>query len=383
MGLARRVFFLAGAALAFPVLVIAFFCAVYAATWHGVGVAGGVIASVVSTLAIIHGGRAGKRPRRIKTAWLVVAGASVTFLYFSATRAAKGRGGDPQLLVEHAFLDPDGQLPGASAANLFCEWDQVAIGTALARWFDPKIDARQAKRIRQLTFPLYEAMSSDPAFADMGSVLAWAYSSVLSHAPAIGHYVAIVPRREEGRSGGFVVFLHGGAGNFSSLWYALAPLARDHGHTLLCPSFRFGNWHEEGGVETIQRTIKQARSRFVPTPPRQVIVALSDAGPGAMRFVEKQPTLVKAVILLSARFDSQELARGASGGVWRDVPVLLVHGADDRRIPVRQARDAAGVLREAGADVTLLVLEGEDHSLFFSQRPRVLREIAVWLRDAR
>jgi dipeptidyl aminopeptidase/acylaminoacyl peptidase len=46
-----------------------------------------------------------------------------------------------------------------------------------------------------------------------------------------------------------------------------------------------------------------------------------------------------------------------------DIPVLLIHGRDDTRVPIAQSRQMADALRRAGKPVELIELAGEDHFL--------------------
>ncbi|MDR2932423.1 MAG: prolyl oligopeptidase family serine peptidase [Oscillospiraceae bacterium] len=54
-----------------------------------------------------------------------------------------------------------------------------------------------------------------------------------------------------------------------------------------------------------------------------------------------------------------------------DVPLLIMHGADDDRVLVHHATDMAEKLEEYGKDYKLLVYEGEGHSFTFDYRGEV------------
>ncbi|MFT3915408.1 MAG: prolyl oligopeptidase family serine peptidase [Anaeromyxobacteraceae bacterium] len=49
------------------------------------------------------------------------------------------------------------------------------------------------------------------------------------------------------------------------------------------------------------------------------------------------------------------------------VPLLILHGEADERVPVAQARALAEAVRKAGGDVTLEVVPGDDHGLSRSE----------------
>jgi dipeptidyl aminopeptidase/acylaminoacyl peptidase len=55
-------------------------------------------------------------------------------------------------------------------------------------------------------------------------------------------------------------------------------------------------------------------------------------------------------------------------------PVLLIHGADDLVVPVKQSELMENALKKAGKDVTYLRLKGDDHSLSNSDNRRAALE---------
>ena len=365
----------------FPFLGGAGFFALHAATWHGVGFWICVAAIPASVVGFIATGRRPRPPHLSRPFWLGTLLTAVVFLVVSFRRAPVGSGGDATLRVEHVFTATGDRFPRFSGPNAIAEWDQVAAGIALARWLDPYIDAAQADHLRDLLFPLYSAMRDDLAFADMGSVLTWAYSDVFGASFPSDHYVALIPRPSDAtrRTPG-IVFLHGSAGNFSCYWYALAPLAREMGHAVVAPSFGFGNWHREGGSATIHRVTEHAQSRYGLGDRPLYLVALSNAGRGALRAVAQRPRLFRGVVLISAVLDDESIAQATDRRAWDHVSVLLIHGTDDRRIPARHAEQNLAVLRRSGARVTGEIVSGEDHFLLLSRRSWVLERIADWTR---
>ena len=66
-------------------------------------------------------------------------------------------------------------------------------------------------------------------------------------------------------------------------------------------------------------------------------------------------------------------------GHHRDLPVLLLHGTVDERVPVSYSRDFATALSAAGHPTTLTVLPGEDHDSIYAAQV-VAPTIAQWLK---
>jgi dipeptidyl aminopeptidase/acylaminoacyl peptidase len=61
-------------------------------------------------------------------------------------------------------------------------------------------------------------------------------------------------------------------------------------------------------------------------------------------------------------------------------PVLLMHGAEDTVVPIQQSKTMERALKEAGKEVTMVTLPGEDHWLSRSAtRTRVLQELDTFL----
>jgi dipeptidyl aminopeptidase/acylaminoacyl peptidase len=62
------------------------------------------------------------------------------------------------------------------------------------------------------------------------------------------------------------------------------------------------------------------------------------------------------------------------------VPVLLLHGTDDRVVPFEQSQEMADALKGAGKNVRLVKLDGGDHALSFqSHRLQFFTELEAFL----
>jgi dipeptidyl aminopeptidase/acylaminoacyl peptidase len=64
---------------------------------------------------------------------------------------------------------------------------------------------------------------------------------------------------------------------------------------------------------------------------------------------------------------------------WNAAPMLVLHGANDERIPIDFVTRAVESLRVHGAEVEREVFASEDHYLVFTQRARVRAAIARWI----
>ncbi len=79
--------------------------------------------------------------------------------------------------------------------------------------------------------------------------------------------------------------------------------------------------------------------------------------------------------------DPNTIARSPARAVSKvRAPILLLHGADDTVVPIQQSKAMERALLEAGKQVTLVTLPGEDHNLSRSEtRMRVLQELEAFL----
>ncbi|WP_144006931.1 S9 family peptidase, partial [Pelomonas sp. KK5] len=128
-------------------------------------------------------------------------------------------------------------------------------------------------------------------------------------------------------------------------------------------------------------------------PKRICIVGGSYGGYAALMGLVKTPQLYRCGVSLAGVTDLQDLVRYESdyyggrvqaeaqiGDWWSDrerlkatsparqverirAPVLLMHGSDDRVVPVEQSRDMAKALQRAGKPVRYVEQDGGDHQL--------------------
>ena len=92
----------------------------------------------------------------------------------------------------------------------------------------------------------------------------------------------------------------------------------------------------------------------------------------------EHPSHFRGIALISAVLEQAPIRARVPKGAWRGLPVLFIHGTDDLRLPLAYTRDRIAELRDGGAEVTEMVLDGEDHFLLFSQRQAVLVRLAAW-----
>jgi predicted esterase len=161
-----------------------------------------------------------------------------------------------------------------------------------------------------------------------------------------------------------VIFLHGFMGNFNlQCWlFGKAALAADM--MTICPSTSWiGDWWSADGEATLRQTIQYLHRQGIQ---RIYLAGLSNGGFGASELAPRLPGEFAGLIFLSGV---------APDAADTGLPVLLIHGDGDERIPISLARDYAARI---GDQATLAEFPG-DHFLLAKEAAEVQQTITNWL----
>ncbi len=203
----------------------------------------------------------------------------------------------------------------------------VACGVVLiAPFVDPLMTTASSARLRGAVRDVYASVERDPEFRALGSAMGDAIRDIDS-----GRVYVHEPPHAPGQRLPAVIFLHGSAGSWKGYFHGLVEIARHRGLAVAQPSFGFGDWNREGGIEAVERT---------------------------RRWLTAQPWIDPS---------------------WRGVPALVIHGGRDDRVPLGYMNDGVAALRDQGLRVRYAVVPEEDHYLIFTARERLHREIVNWL----
>lgn len=112
---------------------------------------------------------------------------------------------------------------------------------------------------------------------------------------------------------------------------------------------------------------------------RTYLVGLSNGGTGVTPAVARCKGCFAGVAYVSGVISRQELEDGVEDGAWRGLPVLVIHGHRDLRLPMWFIRPALEQLKKGGAKLSRMDIPEEDHFLFFARRKQVVRRLATWL----
>ncbi|QQN75105.1 S9 family peptidase [Croceicoccus sp. YJ47] len=212
--------------------------------------------------------------------------------------------------------------------------------------------------------------------------------------------IVTVPQDREAKNLPVIVMPHGGprARDYEG-WDSWAQFFADRGYAVIQPNFRgstgYGVAFERAGLgqwglrmqDDVDDALAWAAGKGMVDPARACIVGGSYGGYVAMRAAERNPELYRCAISFAGVADlskmmSHDSASYVGRGLrayWKGqvsdlagvspinnaqgfgIPVLLVHGKDDLRVPVDQSRDMAKKLRAAGKDVTYIEQAEGDH----------------------
>jgi dienelactone hydrolase len=163
-----------------------------------------------------------------------------------------------------------------------------------------------------------------------------------------------------------VVFLHG-FGGLSSAYVRVLERALP-GVVIVAPALDVAaRWDSERGHRVVERTLETLPARA--DRQRTVLVGLSNGAVFGARYAPR----FKGAVLVSGV--------GATGAT--KVPVLVVAGDRDERIPIDLVRDLVLELREQGVAVELDVVHGADHALLFTHAEHWARAVLRLMNERR
>jgi acetyl esterase/lipase len=217
-----------------------------------------------------------------------------------------------------------------------------------------------------------------------------------------------------------VVMPHGGPfARDSEEWDWWAQFLADRGYAVVQPNYRgssgFGTAFAEKGEgqwglamqDDLNDSLAHLARDGVADPKRAAMVGGSYGGYAAMRAAQRDGSLYRCAVSFAGVSDLQALLRYDSrflnsgrGSDWLrkqapdlkavspihhpeqfSIPILLVHGRKDRRVPEKQSRDLAEKLRKAGKTVRYVEQPLGDHHLSReADRVQFLTELEAFLK---
>jgi len=205
-----------------------------------------------------------------------------------------------------------------------------------------------------------------------------AYADVFGLRPAQKHLFAYVPDHKAGQKLPVILFLHGSVGNFKVYTWTWKRFADAHQVAIVAPSFGFGNWYQPGGMEAIDAAYDYCLHHPDLDVTRLALAGLSNGGIGVSRAFVRNPERYRALIYISAVMEPDVMGSAAFQQACLGKPVLVLHGEQDERIPLRYVQGSLALLGSK-ANIKTNIYPGEDHFLFLSKRDEISADIAQWL----
>ena len=124
--------------------------------------------------------------------------------------------------------------------------------------------------------------------------------------------------------------------------------------------------------QDVMNVLEIARERFNIDEDRIYLWGHSMGGAGSYHLAARYPDLWAAVAVAAPA----PLRERLDEVTWfRNVPVLVLHGDEDRTVPVEQSRTWVARMRELGMQHVYVEVPGGDHSRFVSQNPETLSKV--------
>jgi Phospholipase/Carboxylesterase len=162
-----------------------------------------------------------------------------------------------------------------------------------------------------------------------------------------------------------LIALGGGPGRSTQTAQAASEVARARGDLIVYPE-AYGYWWEPMPTASVHALVREVMSLFNVDPDRVFLSGSSNGGTGAFLYATLWThRLAAAVPLMGAGTAMFEREPPALANLAR-LPMLFLHGADDRVIPVRATQDTVAAIRRAAKDapVEQEILKGRGHDLF-------------------
>jgi predicted alpha/beta hydrolase family esterase len=175
---------------------------------------------------------------------------------------------------------------------------------------------------------------------------------------------ALIAQPSSGNSEIGIIFLHGFGGNFTLQCWLIAEVGNRLGAFTLCPSTDpSGQWWKEQGRATLQESLNYLHRRGVK---KIYLAGLSNGGIGSSRLADHFKNDLAGLILISGADPNAKIT---------ELPVLVIHGQNDERIPASIAEQFASL---SAPNSTYLSFEG-DHFVLLKQANQVQAAIIDWL----
>jgi len=177
---------------------------------------------------------------------------------------------------------------------------------------------------------------------------------------ARGSFSLYVPESYDGSEAWpLVTALHGGFGHGRDFIWTWLREARSRRFLLLAPTSKGTTWsllNPDVDGSTLQAVVKDVKTNWHVDTNRILLTGVSDGGTFALVNSLQKTTPFTAFALIACALPPSDVSR------VRVKRLYWIHGAMDWMFPVQTARQAARILEQAGADITLRIVHDLSHT---------------------
>lgn len=336
----------------------------------GAGVIAGWLASVLVWLLL------SERFRRLAWAGIVILLGLVLILGGSAYQMRRTGPPADNNFTQHYI--GDARLNRTSLSHLVPELDQLKFGTFVMGSADSHLAKSGTGRLRELVLNIYHEADQDPAFRESSSALGFCYEDMLLGERDLLHFYQYVPRQLGREHYPVLIFLHGSLGNFKGYTWVLRRFADQTGIAIIAPTFGAGDWRKDRHGAVLRQVLEYAATQPELDARRPYLGGISNGGMGVTRALVRGGAPWAGVVLISPVIEQKIIQKAEFIQHARGLPILIIHGEVDDRIPAPIIRQLAQEMRGNGAAVTESYYPGEDHFLLFSQPEAVVADMVDW-----
>jgi predicted esterase len=173
-------------------------------------------------------------------------------------------------------------------------------------------------------------------------------------------------------------------GNFKAYLWVLAKIADRRRIIVVAPSGGAGRWDIAETNTRVRAALAMAQSVVAIDSTQVHAIGLSNGGRAVSDLLVADRRVCRSFVFLSPVFREESVRRFEVSSPHREKSaVLIITGALDRRVPEAYVKSNAQALADAGANLSLEILEDADHFLIFTHRERMASLLENWLATVR
>lgn len=283
----------------------------------------------------------------------------------------------PTALVSFDRIFAAGFQHARESAALFGGFPDAAPAERIPRILTALHHHAQAQEhfyVVRALLPAFRDYWSPDRMADGAEANPAAARSALVRVSAGGHhggFAVYVPEEYDGsRPWPLIVALHGGSGNGRDFLWTWVRDAKRAGYLLVAPTAVGSTWGEVDEIGLLE-IVAWLRTRYRIDDGRILLTGLSDGGTFTLVYGLAHPEVFRALAPCCGVFHPVSFANGNLERA-RDVPIYLVHGAQDFLFPVGLAHVTRDTLIAAGARLDYRELPELSHTYPRSENPAIL-----------